>query len=229
MSSPPSNELDILIQDGDALLEGDTGTDEQSANPQGDQIGFVTNSDGEALLDGVEVYVESSFNFTLDGAGSFTGYIIESEVSGQSFVVLPPNFAAGTIAVTSVDDAVASVSYDNFVSQDGNGNAIFAQIETVETGLGDDTVDATLDTTGVTIITNEGEDVIIGGAGDDSIDAGDDEDTIIFGQNDTVLGGAGADEFIIQPTTGGMGVIGVFDPLTNVDNTVIYDPLNPPN
>lgn len=133
---------------------------------------------------------------------------------------------------TLTEDVVVTFSGDeagNFVSQDGNGNAIFAQIETVETGLGDDTVDATLDTTGVTIITNEGEDVIIGGAGDDSIDAGDDEDTITFGQNDTVLGGAGADEFIIQPTTGGMGVIGDFDPSTNVDNTVIYDLLNPPN
>lgn len=130
------------------------------------------------------------------------------------------------------EDVVVTFSDDeegNFVSQDGNGNAGFSQIEAVETGLGDDTVDATQDTTGVTIITNEGEDVIIGGAGDDSIDAGDDDDTITFGQNDTVLGGAGADEFIIQPTTGGMGVIGDFDPSTNVDNTVIYDPANPPD
>ena len=80
---PPANELDILIQDGDVLLEGDTGTDEQSADPQGDQIGFVTNSDGEALLDGVEVYVESSFNFTLDGAGSFTATSLKAKSAGK--------------------------------------------------------------------------------------------------------------------------------------------------
>lgn len=175
---PTANELDILIQDGDALLEGDTGTDEQSADPQGDQIGFVTNSDGEALLDGVEVYVESSFNFTLDGAGSFTGYIIESEVSGQSFVVLPPNLAAGTIAVTSVDDAVASVSYDNLgsgdedISQNDFANLDFSAADTITGGDDNDTIDA-----------GEGDDSIIGG--------GD----VIFGNAgaDTVDGDAGAD------------------------------------
>ena len=155
---PPANELDILIQDGDALLEGDTETDEQSADPQGDQIGFVTNSDGEALLDGVEVYVESSFNFTLDGAGSVTGCIIESEVSGQSFVVLPPNLAAGTIAVTSVDDAVASVSYDNLgsgdedISQNDFANLDFSAADTITGGDDNDTIDA-----------GEGDDSIIGG------------------------------------------------------------------
>lgn len=160
---PPANELDILIQDGDALLEGDTGTDEQSADPQGDQIGFVTNSDGEALLDGVEVYVESSFNFTLDGAGSFTGYIIESEVSGQSFVVLPPNLAAGTIAVTSVDDAVASVSYDNL----GSGDEDISQNDF-----------ANLDFSAADTITGGGGDVIFGNAGADTVDGGASADNI---------------------------------------------------
>ena len=34
---PAPDQLDILIQDGDTLLEGDTVTQEQSADPQGDQ------------------------------------------------------------------------------------------------------------------------------------------------------------------------------------------------
>ena len=177
---PGGNPLSILIQDGDGLLEGDTVTDDQSADPQGDQIGFITNSDGEALLDGGEIFAESSFNFTLDGAGSFTGYIIESEVSGQSFIVLPPNLAAGTIAVTSVDDAVASVSYDDLGSGDEDINQNdFSDLDF----SGDDTIDG-----------GEGDDTIDAGEGDDSVDGGDGGD-VIFGNagGDTVDGGDGAD------------------------------------
>ena len=69
--APGANPLDIIIQDGDAQLQGDVVTDEQSSDPQGDQFAFITNSDGEALADGQEVYVENSFTFTLDGAGSW--------------------------------------------------------------------------------------------------------------------------------------------------------------
>ena len=206
--SGANNGFNVTTGAGDDTITGGAGNDVIAAGEGTEAIGA---GDGDDLIQLTGVF----------GADVIVGGEGDEDNGGDT-----------VSGATLTEEVVITFSGDeagNFVSQDGNGNAIFAQIETVETGLGDDTVDATLDTTGVTIITNEGEDVIIGGAGDDSIDAGDDEDTIIFGQNDTVLGGAGADEFIIQPTTGGMGVIGVFDPLTNVDNTVIYDPLNPPN
>ncbi len=201
---------------GDDTIIGGAGDDTLAAGAGEDTVDggigadSITGGDGDDLINLTGVFGDDTI---IGGEGGETN---GDTVSGS----------------TLTEDVVVTFDGDeqgDFVSQDGNGSASFEEIEAVETGLGDDTVDATQDTTGVTIITNEGEDVIIGGAGDDSIDAGDDDDTITFGQNDTVLGGDGADEFIIQPTTGAMSIIGDFDPSTNVDNTVIYDPANPPD
>lgn len=168
---PPSNQLDVLIQDGDTLLEGDTVTDEQSADPQGDQIGFITNSSGDALLDGQEIYLESSFTFSIDGAGSFTGYVIENEGSGQSFLVFPPSLPAGQILINTVDDNAASVAYDQL----GSGDEDINQNDFSDLDL-------------------SGADTINGGGGDDTIDAGDGDDSVAAGNGaDTVFGNAGGD------------------------------------
>lgn len=191
---PGSNPLDIIIQDGDSLLQGDTTVDDQSADPQGDQIGFVTNSDGEALLDGQEIFVETSFTFTLNGAGSFTGYVLENEGSGQSFVVLPPNLATGTVAITSTDDNATDIDYadlgsgDEEISQNDFANLDLTGSDTIEGGDGDDTIDA--------------------GEGDDSVLAGDGDDTA-FGNagGDTVDGGAGDDS--IRGDSGEDGITAV--------------------
>ncbi len=185
---PGANPLDIIIQDGDALLQGDSAVNDQSADPEGDQIGFVTNSDGEALLDGQEIFVETSFTFTLDGAGSFTGYILENVGSGQSFVVLPPNLAAGTIAITATDDTATNIDYallgsgDEAINQNDFSDLDLSGADTINAGGGDDSIDA--------------------GEGDDNVSAGDGGDTV-FGNagGDTVDGGAG-DDFI----AGGGGV-----------------------
>lgn len=245
----------LIAGAGDDTINGGAGTDSIDGGADDDIIDGGDNTDtifGGAGDDSItDTGGPLSDDTIFGGAGDDTidGGIREDAIDGgdgDDLINLTGVFGDDTIVggeagetngdtvsgSTLTEDVVVTFDGDeqgDFVSQDGNGAANFEEIEAVETGLGDDTVDATLDTTGVTIITNEGEDVIIGGAGDDSIDAGDDDDTITFGQNDTVLGGAGADEFIIQPTTNGMGVIGDFDPSTNVDNTIIYDPANPPD
>lgn len=223
--------------DDDDVLDGGNNTDTIIGGDGNDSItdtGGVLSDDtifggaGDDTIDG-GIREDSIEGGDGDDLINLTGVFGDDTIIGGELGETNGDTVSGS---TLTEDVVVTFDGDeqgDFVSQDGNGSANFEEIEAVETGLGDDTVDATLDTTGVTIITNEGEDVIIGGAGDDSIDAGDDDDTITFGQNDTVLGGDGADEFILQPTTGAMTVIGDFDPSTNVDNTVIYDPANPPN
>lgn len=225
---------DIDSGAGDDIITGGAGDDTLAAGAGQDTVDGGAGADSidggadDDILDGGEG-ADTVSGGDGDDLINLTGVFGDDTIVGGEAGETNGDTVSGS---TLTEDVVVTFSGDeagDFVSQDGNGSANFVEIEAVETGLGDDTVDATLDTTGVTIITNEGDDVIIGGAGDDSIDAGDDDDTITFGQNDTVLGGAGADEFIIQPTTGAMSLIGDFDPSTNVDNTIIYDPANPPD
>lgn len=184
-------------------LDGSGLTENVTVTYNGDgESGTVTNPGGDtAQFAEIERTITGSGDDTIDGSGANNGFNVTTGAGDD------------TITGGAGNDVIAAGEGDDTIDG-GEGT------EAIGAGDGDDLIQLT----GVF-----GDDVIIGGAGDDSIDAGDDEDTITFGQNDTVLGGAGADEFIIQPTTGGMGVIGDFDPSTNVDNTVIYDPLNPPN
>jgi len=94
------------------------------------------------------------------------------------------------------------------------GTANFSEVEAIETGAGDDTINGSDGDDVVT--TNEGVDILFGGAGDDTLDAGDDDDeitggtgadsisagagddTITFSDGDTADGGEGDDLFVLE-------------------------------
>ena len=210
-------------------LDGSGLTENVTVTYNGDgESGTVTNPGGDtAQFAEIERTITGSGDDTIDGSGANNGFNVTTGAGDD------------TITGGAGNDVIAAGEGDDTIDG-GEGT------EAIGAGDGDDLIQLT----GVF-----GDDVIVGGEGDE--DNGGDtvsgatltEDVVvtfsgdeagnfvsqdgngnaIFGQNDTVLGGAGADEFIIQPTTGGMGVISDFDPSTNVDNTVIYDPLNPPN
>ncbi|MBK4217901.1 Hint domain-containing protein [Paracoccus caeni] len=74
------------------------------------------------------------------------------------------------------------------------GNATFTGIETVETGSGADTINATGNNAAAVFITGAGDDSVLGGSGAETIDGGEGNDIIrAGGGNDSVLGGAGND------------------------------------
>ncbi|WP_438991899.1 Hint domain-containing protein [Lentibacter sp.] len=90
---------------------------------------------------------------------------------------------------------------------DGVSTAQFSEIEAIETGAGDDTIDATAQTTpgaGIDVATGAGNDSITGGAGQDTIDGGAGDDIIRTGANaggtsrDTVFGGDGNDTITFE-------------------------------
>ncbi len=68
----------------------------------------------------------------------------------------------------------------------------FSEIETVDLGSGDDTVDGSATTQGISVDGGAGDDSLTGGDGDDTLDGGD--------GTDTILGGAGDDSIL---TSGG--------------------------
>ena len=96
----------------------------------------------------------------------------------------------------------------------GTDTATFSEVEAIETGAGDDTINGS---TGDDVVTtNDGDDVLFGGAGDDTLDAGDGDDeltggtgadslsagagddTITFSEGDTADGGDGDDLFVLE-------------------------------
>lgn len=190
-----TDQIQIFLEDGldDLIVEGDSNggssNTEQSEDPQGDQRSFIIDSNGVVQSDGVEVYLESTFTFTIGGQ-SFTGYHFEDE-NGLDFTIFPPDLPTGTATVTSLDftptpDLVpysALASGDEDVEDTAFTNLDFSGADTIFAGDGDDT------------ITSEGgADVIDGGAGDDTINGGGGADTI-YGNagNDTIDGGGGSD------------------------------------
>ena len=76
----------------------------------------------------------------------------------------------------------------------GDAAGTFRNIEIIETSGGNDTIDATSSTSGLTISTADGDDSIASGSGNDVIDAGDGNDFVDGGNGaDTIYGGLGAD------------------------------------
>lgn len=170
--------LNIIIQDndGDTNVQGDITNENSTDN---DQFAFVDQG-GVVLMDGEELYLESSFTFTIGGQ-TFTGYHFESESGAVDFSILPPDVPEGEATITSVNfnPSPNSVDYDELIS-------------------GDETIDeadfANLDLSGAdTIIGGDGDDSILGGGGSDSIVGGGGDDTIEGGGGDDTIEGDGDD------------------------------------
>ena len=200
------------IVSGTAL--GETINGSYAGDPDGD---YVDNND--AILPG-EVGNDDNI---LGGLGNDEIY----GESGDDTIQLETNFGNDTIVggetgETNGDRVIASSHTEDLnVTFTGDeeggitgtsGSATFEEIEELHTGSGDDTIDATLDTVGTTILAGagvdtitggsggdtifgqDGNDIINGGAGNDQLDGGNDDDTINGGiGQDTLIGGAGAD------------------------------------
>ncbi|MFU8865141.1 MAG: Hint domain-containing protein [Rhodobacterales bacterium] len=87
---------------------------------------------------------------------------------------------------------VTSGSTTTVVTQENT--TTFSEIESVELGQADDTLDASATTQGVNVDGGAGNDSLVGGSGNDTLLGGDGNDTILGGGgNDMIEGGAGND------------------------------------
>ncbi|MFB2531728.1 Hint domain-containing protein [Paracoccus sp. p3-h83] len=174
------------------------------------------------------------------GSGSFTvigGETSEGTPEDTSNNADDGGVAGDKLDGSALTTGVA-VTYTTFEGANVTGGATgtFSEIEKVITGSGNDTIDASnasLTNTGGSIginidtgagndlitgsggadsiIAGAGSDTINGGNGNDTIAAGDGDDDITFGAGDSVSGGAGDDDFKLDPAqtgTGGWTVIG---------------------
>ncbi|SLN19496.1 Hint domain-containing protein [Pseudooctadecabacter jejudonensis] len=149
---------------GDDTIAGAGGDDQISAGTGNDTI-QVSDTDGTDTIFGGEDADGSDIDILdLDEAGS-----------GQGVTVTFDGDEQGTYAF---DGSPAGGTFDEIEQIDGTGE--------------DDTLNAGADTSGVTLIGNDGDDVITGGQGDDSLSGGADADTFVVQDNfgdDTIVGG----------------------------------------
>ncbi|QUJ76733.1 Hint domain-containing protein [Sulfitobacter albidus] len=120
-----------------------------------------------------------------DGFGNDT--LVGGETGETDGDTLDAGTVAAPLTVTYTAEEAGTLT-------DGTDTATFREIETLETGSGNDTVDGIADTGGIVAETGAGADSILAGSGDDILDAGTGNDTVSAGTgNDTVEAGAGAD------------------------------------
>ncbi|WP_420861582.1 Hint domain-containing protein [Algirhabdus cladophorae] len=187
------------VDNGDAILPGETGDDDIIEAGGGDDNILAGLGDDEIYGEAGDDTIQLDTNFGDDTiVGGETGEtngdrVIASSLTEDLTVTFDGN-EQGTISGTS-------------------GDADFEEIEEIHTGSGDDTIDASLDGVGTTILAGagiddvtggsgadtifgqDGNDTIDGGAGDDALDGGNNDDILTGGAGeDTLIGGAGSDD-----------------------------------
>lgn len=159
---------DIILGSGDSVVGG-AGDDEfyvYDAEGTGGTATIVGGETGEDLADG-----------TNGGLGDWLRLERDSDVTRvtTAYVVTATGAEAGTVT-------------------GGDTNLTWSQIENIMTGDGNDTIDLSLDTSGMLVYAEGGADSVTGGSGDDVIYGGLGGDTIHGGDgNDYVDGGEGND------------------------------------
>lgn len=141
---------------------------------------------------------------TIGGAGPSTNVVTggeTGEAAGDTLVLTGDGAGGGTTVTYTGDEAG---TFD-----DGVNSGSFSEIETLQTGGGDDVVDASASPTGVNVLTGDGNDTITGSAANDTIDGGAGDDTLTGGMGDDVLlGGDGDDVFVLTPDWGSDTITG---------------------
>ncbi|MEM7487779.1 MAG: Hint domain-containing protein [Pseudomonadota bacterium] len=182
--------------DGDDYLIGDGGADTLEGGAGDDTL---TNWSGAAVLsggDGSDTFLlyDAANGF---GAG-FDGAVVDGGEGGTDEDVLDLSDAAGPLTVTFTGDEAGEVT-------DGTETFTFTGIERIVLGDGADVVDASASSTGIHVVTGDGDDTVVGGAGnddingrqgDDVIDGGDGNDTLQGDRGDDSLSGGAGDDSI---------------------------------
>jgi len=176
---------------GNDVMQGGSGNDSLSGGAGNDRIdggtGFDTldGGDGNDTID----LEDNDGTATVFGGDGFDELDLDDSTGNGFSVTLDGDnsgtAAGGTLAVT------------------------FSEIERIETSNQDDTVDASLDSSGLEIGTEGGNDSVIGGSGGDTIDGGDGDDTIDGGSgNDSIDGGDGSDSILVADGFGNDTILG---------------------
>lgn len=184
----------IFAGDGNDTLDGGSGDDSLVGGAGNDLLIAGNNTGiGDTLLGGAgdDTLIDSYWNATLDGGeGSDViqaGYGSATVIGGED----PSGTDIDRLAFDVANDAV-SVRFTGdeagVYSDADDDSGTFSQIEAVSGSDNDDSIDATLDSSGLSLEAGRGFDTITGGSGDDTLNGGREDDIL--------TGGLGNDAFI---------------------------------
>ena len=218
---------------GDDSLDGGAGDDLIFGGDGNDTLVAGNNTGaGDTLVggNGDDLLIDSFWNATLEGnSGSDTiqvGYGSATVIGGED----PDGTDVDRLSFGLSNDA-ATVTFTGdeagvYTDSDGDSGT-FSQIEEVYGSDRDDSIDAALDTSGVSIVTGRGFDTLIGGSGNDTLEGGREDDLLTGGSGNDVfvyLGGDGLDT-ISDFNSGNTGGLSDGDTTNNdfIDLSSYYD------
>lgn len=203
-----ANSTDGILLDGlagnDSLIGG-SGDDTLSGGVGNDTLaGGNTGPTGDSLSGGTgdDVLTESFGTATLDGGEGSDRF--EVGFGNSTIIGGETGSDVDTLSAAVSDDAFSVTfggtgfgTYDDLTDGDGG---TFSEIEAVEGSSGADSIDASLDTGGLSLYGQGGSDTIVGGSGNDLITGGlapaDGADSLSGGGGDDIILGDDGDDTI---------------------------------
>ena len=166
----------VAAGDGNDTLYGGFGDDQLFGGAGNDTFQGEQGNDSLFGGDGDDTFYTSS--------GSETDTIYGGTGRDRIHFISPQ-----PVAVTYTGGSDGTYSQSGTTTQ-----GTFYSVEEIETGSGNDTIDATAASDDLTLTSGAGDDTVYGGSGNDLIYAGDGNDTLSGNDgNDTVYGGSGND------------------------------------
>ena len=200
-SNIPDTGTYFLGTDGNVYFTPDTwyttsGTANVDAHPAyTSSDGIVSGTSGADLID---------LNYTGDTQGDVVTDGDDTITGGEAGLDNDTIWSTQGINTTTVltGDEAGTIT-------DGTSTATFSEIEVVNVGAGNDTVDASASDADITVYGNAGADTITGSTADDVIYGGNDNDTIDGGTGaDGIQGGFGDDTIVLNDNFGDDTIIG---------------------
>ncbi|UWP97176.1 Hint domain-containing protein (plasmid) [Aliiroseovarius crassostreae] len=181
---------------GNDSIDGGAGDDVISGGAGADTI------DGGADNDSLDGGADADSFLVQEGFGNDTITGGETTTTGTDEDVIDGGAMTTNTTVTFTGDEAGTFT-------DGTNTATFTEIENIATGSGDDTIDASLDSSGLGLSGGAGDDMITGGSGQDVIDGGAGTDTISGGAGaDSLTGGDDDDVFLLDDGFGNDTIVG---------------------
>ncbi|MGB3148283.1 MAG: Hint domain-containing protein, partial [Paracoccaceae bacterium] len=179
---------------GDDTIDGGIGADSIVGGIGADSL--IGGADNDTIQgdDGNDTILGGDGNDSLTGGAGDDRFVLSGTFGNDTIVGGETGETSGDAIDASALTANSTLNFSGNEAgtlSDGTSTASFSQIERVTLGSGDDSVNASLTTTGVNVDAGAGNDSLVGGSGNDSLIGGTGSDTFVGGLGaDTFVGGA---------------------------------------
>ena len=198
----------VLGEAGNDQLQGEAGNDTLDGGTGNDLIFGGSGDDSVIGGDGADTINGMTGNDVLDGGADNDTFVVEGSF-GSDTIVGGETTTTGTDVdlvqvndVTVVDPVTVTFTGDEAGTlTDGNDTLSFSEIEMIQLGGQNDSVDATAQSAGTEIWLGGGDDTATGGAGNDTFFGFDGNDSLTGGAGDDQLDGDGGNDTL----DGGIG------------------------